>query len=79
MRAAFSKKATQQQFITLITPSKEGIRQHKQKLRDIIRRHRGVSQERLIQKLNPVIRGYALSKRTQISSRVFQELDKYVY
>lgn len=79
MRAALPRTSSDQTFITLITPSKDGIKQHKQKLREIIHQHRGVSQERLIQKLNPVIRGYALSKRTQISSRIFQELDKYVF
>ena len=68
-----------QTFMTLIRPSKEGIRKHKQKLREIIRSSRGSSQERLIQKLNPVIRGWALSKRTQISSKIFQALDQYVY
>jgi RNA-directed DNA polymerase len=79
MRAAITKRKSTQKFITLITPSKEGIRQHKLKLREIIRKHRGASQERLIQKLNPVIRGFALSKRSQIASRTFQDLDKYVY
>jgi len=79
MRLAFTKKLTEQKFITLITPSKEGIKRHKQKLRDIIRRYRGVDQESIIQKLNPIIRGWALSKRTQISSKVFQSLDAYCY
>jgi RNA-directed DNA polymerase len=79
MRAATTKRVTKQTFITLIRPSKEGIKCHKKKIRDIIRSSRGVSQERLIYKLNPIIRGYALSKRTQISSRIFQELDKYTY
>ena len=79
MRKATTKRETRQTFITLITPSKEGIKRHKKKLRDIIRSYRGASQERLIQKLNPIIRGYALSKRTQISSRVFQDLDKYTF
>lgn len=79
MRKATTKKETPQKFITLITPSKEGIQRHQRKLREIIRSHRGSSQERLIQKLNPVIRGFGLSKRTVISSRVFQTLDQYVF
>lgn len=79
MRKATTQVETKQEFITLITPSKEGIRQHKRKLREIIRRYRAASQERLIQTLNPIIRGYALSKRTQISSRVFQDLDAYLF
>ena len=72
-------KDTPQDFITLITPSKDGIQRHKAKLREVIRRYQGGSQERLIQTLNPMIRGWALSKRTQIASKTFQALDKYVY
>lgn len=66
-------------FITLITPSKKGVQDHKVKIRELIRRYKGVKQERLIQILNPIIRGWALSKRTQISSKVFQELDMYLW
>jgi RNA-directed DNA polymerase len=79
MRNAFSKRKTNQSYITLITPSKEGIQLHKSKIRDTIRRHRGIDQEKLIQRLNPIILGWALSKRTQISSKTFQDLDAYVY
>jgi len=79
MRRVYSKVETDQSFITLITPSKEGIKRHKEKIKNVIRQHRGISQERLIQKLNPIIREWALSKRTQISSKVFQDLDTYVY
>jgi len=79
MRKAFTKWESKQQFITLITPSKEGVRSHKIKIRDTIRKYRGISQEKLIQQLNPIIRGWALSKRTQISSKTFQDLDQYLY
>ena len=78
MRKAFTKRLSQQDFITLITPSQEGIKRHKMKLRDTIRQYRGVNQEKLIYKLNPIIRGWALSKRTQISAKVFQDIDAYV-
>lgn len=79
MSRAVTKGEPSQTFITLITPSKEEIKSHKSKLREIIRRYRGASQERLIQKLNPIIRSWALSKRTQMSSKIFQALDMYVY
>lgn len=78
-RKAFTKRKSKQDFITLITPSKDGIKRHKMKLRDTIRRYRGINQELLIRRLNPIIRGWALSKRTQISAKVFQEIDAYVY
>jgi RNA-directed DNA polymerase len=79
MRKAITNRTSNQTFITLITPSKESIKKHKLKVREMVRSYNGASQTRLIQKLNPIIRGWALSKRTQISSKVFQALDQYVY
>jgi RNA-directed DNA polymerase len=79
MVKAFKNVESEQTFITLVTPSKEGIRKHKMKIRENIRKYKGVSQERLIQILNPIIRGWANSKRSQVASKVFQELDAYVY
>jgi RNA-directed DNA polymerase len=78
-RRVFTKRRSEQQFVTLITPSKEGIKDHKAKIREITKRYRGASQESLIRKLNPVIRGWANSKRTQISSKTFQALDAYLW
>jgi RNA-directed DNA polymerase len=78
-RLVYTKRPSTQTFVTLITPSKEGVKRHKLKLKKVIQSSRGISQERLIQKINPIIRGWALSKRTQISSKVFQSLDQYVY
>jgi RNA-directed DNA polymerase len=79
IRYKVTGKNPTQKYITFITPSKEGIKLHKRKIRDTIREYRGLSQDRLIMKLNPIIRGWALSKKTQTSSRVFQELDAYLY
>nr|WPV76434.1 RT-like putative protein [Naviculales sp.] len=78
-RKATVKVQTKQKFITLITPSKEGVRNYRSKLRETIRRYKGAKQERLIQVLNPIIRGWALSKRSQIASRTFQALDAYLW
>jgi len=79
MREVFTKRSSKQDFITLITPSLEGIKRHKLKLRDTIRQYRGIDQEKLIYKLNPIIRGWALSKRTQVSTKIFQDIDAYVF
>lgn len=79
MRAVYRKHPSKQTFVTLIKPSKEGVKRHKRKLREVIRRSRGISQERLIQKLNRIIRSWSLSKRTQISSKMFQTMDRYVF
>lgn len=79
MREATKNRKLTQEFITLIKPSKASIEKQKQKIRDTIRRYRGSSQEILILKLNPIIRGWALSKRTQTSSKIFQALDHYLF
>ena len=73
----------------MLCPWQEGIKKHKRQIRDTtrcgLRKHRGSRQEILIMKLNPIIRGWALwpqrakTKRTQTSSRIFQELDAYLY
>lgn len=78
-RRRLTKKKSKQDFVTLITPSKEGVRTHRLKIREIIRRYRGIDQEKLIKILNPIIRGWSLSKRTQIASEVFQDLDAYLW
>lgn len=78
-RTAVSEANLKQKFITLIVPSKEIVKKHKSMIREIIRRYRGTSQEKLIQKLNPIIRAWALSKRTQGVSRTFQALDKFMF
>lgn len=79
MRKVVKKGELKQTFITLITPSKKDVKQYKLKIREIIRRYRGVTQELLIQKLNPIIKSWALSKRTQASSKTFQALDQYLF
>lgn len=79
MRKAFLKRESKQNFITLITPSKKDIRVYKLKIRNTIRKYRGIDQEKLIYRLNRIIRGWALSKRTQVSSKIFQDLDQYLF
>jgi RNA-directed DNA polymerase len=64
---------------TSLISSKESANDHKTNLRKIIKKHKGVSQENLIYNLNPIIRDWALSKRTQISSKDFSEMDKFIY
>lgn len=72
------KSESNLQFITLIIPSKNSLKKHKSEIRQLIRRYRGASQERLLHKLNPVIRNWALSKNTQMSSKTFQALDQFL-
>jgi RNA-directed DNA polymerase len=78
-RAVFTKRPSKRPYVTLITPSREGVRVYRKKIRETIRQYRGVKQEKLIYRLNPMIRGWALSKRSQVSSEIFQDLDAYIY
>ena len=45
-------------FKTYITPSKESVTKHYRKLAEVINKYKGVSQEILISKLNPIIIGW---------------------
>jgi RNA-directed DNA polymerase len=79
IRKILYKHQSKQNFMTLIKPSKTRVNVHKKKIRNTIRKCKGIKQQLLIHKLNVIIREWANSKRTQISSKVFQKLDKYTF
>jgi len=62
-------------FKTLIKPSKEGVQRHLQALRRIVQRSQSLSQEQLIDQLNPVIYGWTLYYRTVVSKKQFTVCD----
>jgi RNA-directed DNA polymerase len=62
-------------FKTLIKPSKEGVQRHLQALRRILQRSQSLSQEELIDQLNPVIYGWTLSYRTVVAKKQFTVCD----
>src|SRR5712692_4179637 len=62
-------------FKTIITPSKEGVQRHVQALRTILQKSPSLSQEQLIDQLNPVIHGWALYYRTVVSKKRFTVCD----
>jgi RNA-directed DNA polymerase len=66
-------------FKTLITPSKEKIKKHYQKIADVIRSNNSSSQSKLIFKLNPIIRGWSNYYSTVVSKDTFQRLDMLVW
>jgi RNA-directed DNA polymerase len=66
-------------FKTLIKPSREAIRRHVHTLGDQIRTHRTVSQDDLIDMLNPRIRGWANYYRSVVASRTFAACDRHLY
>src|SRR5207245_7959934 len=62
-------------FKTLIKPSKEGVQRHVQALRRVVQRSQSLSQEELIDQLNPVIYGWTLYYRTVVSKKQFTGCD----
>jgi hypothetical protein len=63
----------------LITPAKSSIKALHQKIRLCIQSALGLSQEALLLKLNPIIRGWANYYRHGASKRTFDRLDHHVF
>jgi RNA-directed DNA polymerase len=66
-------------FTTRITPSKAAVQRHVQTLGDLIRKHRTVSQDDLIEMLNPRIQGWANYYRSVNASATFAACDRHLY
>jgi len=63
----------------LIKPSKKAIKALLGKVREIVKTNKGVSAGVLIQKLNPVIRGWALYHRHVASKMIFNAVDNALF
>ena len=63
----------------LIKPSKAAQRRIRERLRTEMWSLRGVNARAVIQRLNPIIRGWAAYYRTVVSSEVFAALDDYMW
>ena len=63
----------------LIKPSKKAVATITHTLSDIISHSKSVSQKVLIEKLNPVIRGWSLYHRNVVSAKTFSRLDHIVW
>ncbi len=63
----------------LIKPSKDSQKSVIDKISEIIHKAKAWDQNRLIQMLNPIIRGWAQYHDTAVSSAVFSKLDDIVY
>ena len=63
----------------LIKPSKDAQNRVWRKIQAIIGENRATGQQELIDKLNPVIRGWANFYRNQVSSRAFHTLDHRIW
>jgi len=63
----------------LIKPSKESIRKFVEKISQTIKGGKGWSQELLIAKLNPIIRGWTNYHLSVVSSETFHKLDHMIW
>jgi RNA-directed DNA polymerase len=66
-------------FKTLIKPSKQKVKKHLTRLAGIVDNHKGATQQELILKLNPIIRGWSNYYATVVSKEIYQSIDHYVY
>jgi RNA-directed DNA polymerase len=74
-----SSNRNQLGFKTIIKPSKDKVKSHLKKIGDVIRNHKSVSQEVLITKLNPIIRGWSNYYSSVCSKETYAECDYILY
>ena len=72
-------KSKRQGYATYIKPSKEAIERHLKKIRDLLRNHRGESQDTLIRNLNPIIKGWASYYKYAVARKVFERNDHQIF
>jgi len=63
-------------YTPIITPSRRAVAQHKRQIAEMIRRHRMDRQERLIEALNPVMRGWSNYFSTVCRRETFEDVDE---
>ncbi len=66
-------------YKTWIQPSKAAIQRHQNRLKAVIRQHRGASQNALIGNLNRIIRGWRRYYRSVSKAQVFSRLEAELY
>ena len=66
-------------FKTIIKPSTESIQNHYQKLSNIVDQNKTITQKGLIEKLNPIIRGWSQYFSGVVSKATYQKLDALLY
>ena len=66
-------------FATNIKPSKEAIKAHTEKVKEVIRKHRTSPQAALIKELNPIIIGWSQYYSGVVSMETFNKLDHIIW
>jgi len=78
-RSGKSPQGTILGFKTLIKPSNKSIRNHKERLSQIVQSHKAQPQVSLIAKLNPVIRGWCNYYKTVVSKETYSKMDQFLW
>jgi RNA-directed DNA polymerase len=63
----------------IISPSRQNVISVKRKLKVLIGKNSNITAIELLQKLNPVLRGWARYFSVSISAKILSEIDNYVY
>lgn len=66
-------------FKTLIKPSSKKVEIHTDALNSIIKAHKAAPQEALINRLNPVITGWANYYSSQVSKEIYSKVNSIIY
>lgn len=66
-------------FQTIIQPSRTAVQSHYKVISDVIDSHKAAPQKVLIQKLNPIIQGWANYYSSACSTDVFRDLNHQIY
>lgn len=66
-------------FQTIIQPSKKAVQRHYKAITDVIDSHKNAPQKVLIQKLNPIIQGWANYYSAACSTDAFRDLNQKIY
>lgn len=66
-------------FKTIIKPSDESIKRHYEKMVSVLDSMKGKSQEAIIGKLNPIIKGWTNYHSSVCSKETFSKLDKFLF
>jgi RNA-directed DNA polymerase len=70
-----SAKQKLRDFKLLIKPSKKAIKKHDQSIKEVLRSSKASTQDTVIKRLNPLIRGWANYYNHQVSKKTFSNLD----
>jgi RNA-directed DNA polymerase len=66
-------------YKTLIKPSLDGQRRHREIIRGRMKKLAAAAQEKVIKNLNPIIRGWSNYYRTSVAKQIFSDMDSYMF